>query len=60
MNRCRLPDFCLGIQHKAKVHVVIIFLKRIKHFTSQPGNLFIYPEVIFILNCNPKVQISPL
>lgn len=60
MNRGRLPDFCLGKQQKAKVRVVIMFLKRIKHFTSQPSNLFIYPEIIFILSCNPRVQISPL
>lgn len=52
-NRCR---FCLGIQHKAKVHVAIMFLKRIKHFTSQPSNMFIYPEIIFILSCNPEFR----
>lgn len=52
-NLCRI---CLGMQHKAKVHVAIMLFKRIKHFTSQPSNLFTYPEIIFILSCNPEFR----
>lgn len=59
-GRCRLPNLHLGIQHKAKVHVVIMILERIKHFVSQPSHLFIYFERIFILSCNHRVQISEL